>query len=226
MKPRVCASILPETSTEAFKLIEKAEEAKADLIEVRLDKLDKHNRLADLASHGKTMKIATHKLLRCNGNFKGTEAEQKQILLTAAKTGFNYVDIELSTSNLKEFTNQISDLGTKPIVSFHDFEGILEQAELKNVLEQEIAYGADICKIVLTAKRFEDNLALLNFCSAASKRCNVVCFAMGEYGKVSRLLSPLFGSAFTFAALEIGRETASGQMTIQEMKSAYKLLGV
>jgi len=226
LKARVCVSILPKTSTEALKLIEKAEEAKADLIEVRLDKLDKHDRLADLASHGKTLKIATNKLLSCRGNFKGTETEQKQILLTAAKTGFNYVDIELSTSNLKEFKTQISDLGAKLIVSSHDFEGFLGLTELNSVLEQEIACGADICKIVLTAKRFEDNLALLNFCSAASKRCNVVCFAMGEYGKVSRLLSPLFGSAFTFAALEIGRETASGQMTIQEMKSAYKLLGV
>jgi 3-dehydroquinate dehydratase type I len=226
LKARVCVSILPKTSTEALKLIEKAEEAKADLIEVRLDRLDKHDRLADLASHGKTLKIATNKLLSCRGNFKGTETEQKQILLTAAKTGFNYVDIELSTSNLKEFKTQIGDLGAKLIVSFHDFEGTLKLTELDSVLEREIAAGADICKIVPTAKRIEDNLTLLNFCSAASKRCSVVCFAMGEPGKVSRLLSPLFGCAFTFAALESGSETASGQMTIQEMRSAYKLLGV
>jgi len=226
LKARVCVSILPKTSTEALKLIEKAEEAKADLIEVRLDKLDKHDRLADLASHGKTLKIATNKLLSCRGNFKGTETEQKQILLTAAKTGFNYVDIELSTSNLKEFKTQISDLGAKLIVSSHDFEGTLKLTELNIVLEREIVAGADICKIVPTAKRIEDNLTLLNFCSAASKRCSVVCFAMGEPGKVSRLLSPLFGCAFTFAALESGSETASGQMTIQEMRSTYKLLGV
>jgi len=219
-------SILPRTSTEALKLIEKAEEAKTDLIEVRLDKLKKHDRLADLASQGKTVKIATNKLLGCSGNFKGTETEQKQILLNAAKTGFNYVDVELSTSNLKEFTTQISDLGAKPIISFHDFERTLKVTELNSVLEREIACGADICKIVPTAERFEDNLTLLNFCSAASKRCSVVCFAMGEHGKVSRLLSPLFGCEFTFAALKSGSETASGQMTIQEMRSAYKLLGV
>ena len=226
MKPRVCVSILPKTSTQALQLIEKAEEAKADLIEVRLDKLKKQDRLADLASHGKTVKIATKKFLSYRGNFKDTETEQKQILLTAAKAGFNYVDIELSTSNLKEFTTQISDLGAKLIVSFHDYEGTLKLTELNSVLEEEIACGADICKIVPTAKRFEDNLTLLNFCSAASKRCSVVCFAMGEPGKVSRLLSPLFGCEFTFAALETESETASGQMTIQEMRSAYKLLGV
>jgi 3-dehydroquinate dehydratase len=49
---------------------------------------------------------------------------------------------------------------------------------------------------------------------------------MGEYGRVSRLLSPLFGGFFTFAALELGSETASGQMTVKEMRSAYEVLGL
>lgn len=226
MKARICVSILPQTSSEALKLIEKAEEAKADLIEIRLDKLENYEKLGDLASHGETPKIATNKLSSYRGNFKGTETEQKQILLTAAKTGFNYVDIDLSTSNLKEFTTEASELGAKLIVSFHDFEGVLKLADLERVLEREIACGADICKIVTTATRFEDNLTLLNFSSAACKRCSVVCFAMGGTGKVSRLLSPLFGCTFTFAALESGSETASGQMTIQEMRKAYKLLGL
>ena len=49
---------------------------------------------------------------------------------------------------------------------------------------------------------------------------------MGEHGKVSRLLSPLFGGFFTFASLEQGSETAPGQMSIKEMRSAYELLGL
>lgn len=226
MKPKICVSILPKTSTEALQLIEKAEEAKADLIEVRLDKLDKHDRLADLASYGETIKIATNKLLNSHGYYRGTETEQKQILLTAAKNGFSYVDVELSTENLKGLTTQITNLGAKPIVSFHSYEGMLKTAELHDVLERQIASGADICKIVPTAERIKDNLTLLNFCSEATKRAQVVCFAMGEQGKTSRLLSPLFGCTFTFAALQSGSETASGQMTIQEMRSAYKLLEV
>ncbi len=49
---------------------------------------------------------------------------------------------------------------------------------------------------------------------------------MGEHGKVSRLLSPLFGAFFTFASLEQGNETAAGQMSINEMRAAYALLGI
>ena len=226
MMPRICVSILPKTAGEALKLIVQAEEAKADLIEVRLDGLKSVHGLSDLASHGKTPKIATNRLASLRGKFSGTEAEQKQILLAAAKSGFDYVDIELSASSLNEFTTEASEHGAKPIVSFHDFEGALNIAELGSVLEREIACGADVCKIVTTAKRVEDNLTLLSFTSAACKRANVVCFAMGEYGRISRLLSPLFGGFFTFAALELGSETAPGQMTVKEMRSAYEVLGL
>jgi 3-dehydroquinate dehydratase type I len=182
--------------------------------------------LADVAAHGKTPKIATNKLRSCQGRFSGTETQQQQILLTAAKNGFEYVDIELTNPKLEDTVSEVKALSAKPIVSFHDFAKSLSLPELNNVLEREIASGADICKIVTTAKRIEDNLTVLNFTSAACSRAKVVCFAMGELGRVSRLLSPLFGGYFTFASLERGSETAAGQMTIQEMKAAYELLGL
>lgn len=226
MTPRICVSVLPRNSSEALKLIDQAEKNQADLIEVRLDNLQNNDQLDDIAKHGKIPKIATNRLISCRGKFRGTETEQKQILIGAAKSGFKYVDIELSASNLKEFTTEASELGAKSIVSSHEFDRPLGLTELNNLLEQEIACGADICKIVTTARRIEDNLTLLNFATVASKRANVICFAMGEAGKISRLLSPLFGSFFTFAALEHGAETALGQMTVQEMKGAYSLLGI
>jgi 3-dehydroquinate dehydratase type I len=219
-------SILPKTASQALSMIDKAEEAGADLVEVRFDSLKSVKSLADLASHGKVPKIATNKLTASRGGFAGTETEQKKILLSAAKSGFEYVDIDLSASNLKEFMTAAGEYGAKVIVSFHDFDGTLKLAELDSVLEREIACGADLCKIVPTAKRVEDNLTLLNFTAAACKKTNVICFAVGEVGKISRLLSPLFGGFLTFAALERGAETAAGQMTVKEMRTAYKLLGL
>jgi 3-dehydroquinate dehydratase type I len=153
------------------------------------------------------------------------EAE-KQVLFDAARNGFEYVDVDLSNPKLTHLVKELNKLGAKPIVSFHDSNRSLSLAELNSVLEQEISCGADVCKIVTTAKRVEDNLIILNFTSAACSKAKIVCFAMGELGKVSRLLSPLFGGYFTFASLERGSETAAGQMTIQEMKAAYELLGL
>jgi len=226
---RICVSILPKTVPEALRLIEKAEAAHADLIEVRLDCLEdcleNHRGLADLAAHGKTPKIATNMPHSCQGKFSGTEAERQQTLRDAAKSGFEYVDVELSTPQLKDLVKELKALGAKPIASFHKFNGSLGTSELNSILEREISSGAEVCKIVTTAKRLEDNLTTLNFTSTASSKAKLVCFCMGELGKISRLLSPLFGSFFTFASLERGNETASGQMTIQEMKATYELLG-
>ncbi|MEM2806315.1 MAG: type I 3-dehydroquinate dehydratase [Candidatus Bathyarchaeia archaeon] len=49
---------------------------------------------------------------------------------------------------------------------------------------------------------------------------------MGPLGKISRLLSPVFGGFFTIASLERNLETAPGQMTIQELREFYRTLGV
>ncbi len=221
-------SIFPKTVTEALRLIEKSEAAHADFIEVRLDciedSLENYSGLGDLAAHGETPKIATNMPRRYQGNFSGTEAERQQTLRNASKSGFEYIDVGLSTPQLENLVKELKALGAKPIVSFHKYDGALGFSELSSVLEKEIASGAEVCKIVTTAKKMEDNLAILNFTSTASSKTKIVCFCMGELGKVSRLLSPLFGGFFTFAALEQGKETASGQMTIQEMKKAYEIL--
>ena len=218
MTARICVSILPKTVPEALRLIEKAEEVSADLIEVRFDCLKNSCEVSGLAAHSQMPKIATDRSSR-------TETEQRQMLLSAAKSGFEYVDIELSKPQLKDLVKELKALGAKPIVSFHKFNGSLGTSELNSILEREISSGADVCKIVTTAKRIEDNLTILNFMSATLSKAKLVCFCMGELGKISRLLSPLFGGFFTFAALERGNKTAVGQMTVQEMKAAYALLG-
>ena len=226
MTIRICVSVLPETVAEALELVERAENHGADLIEVRLDSLKKHSGLADIAGCGKVPMIATNRSAKSHGKFRGNETERKQILLNAARNGFEYVDIELSTSKLGNIVSDVHGMGVKSVVSFHDFNETPRPSQMEEVLKKELASGADVCKVVTTAKSVEDNLTVLNFVSKACKSAKTVCFSMGELGKISRLLSPLFGGFFTFASLEKGRETASGQLTIQEMRTAYEALGL
>lgn len=225
MTPRICVSILPKNMQEASMLIKKAEESKADLIEIRLDFLEANASLKDLVQKKKTPLIATRKLTSERGFFSGTESERQQSLLNAAQSGFEYVDVDLSSPSLQETIVKLKQLGAKPIVSYHKFDGTLRRAAMERVLEQEIAGGANVCKIVTSAKKMEDNLALLDFVASQSGKTKLVCFCMGEAGKVSRLLSPMFGAFFTFASLEQGDETSPGQMTIGEMQTIYDCLG-
>ncbi len=226
MTLRICVSILPKNNAEAIGLIERAENAQADLIEVRLDFLEESPNLQDLAKSTKLPLIATNKLKTEHGFFSGTETDRQQTLLNAAKKGFEYVDVDFVSPKRSETIGKIKGLNAKPIVSYHKFDGILNVSAMERVLDEQIASGASVCKIVFTAKQIEDNLPILSFVSFASTKAKLVCFCMGEHGKTSRLLSPAFGAYFTFASLEQGSETASGQMSISEMRTAYSLLGI
>jgi len=223
---RVCVSIPPKTVDDAIKLIQKAEAQHADLIEVRLDYLTNHDHIADIPSCSKTPLIATNKSTAQHGTFSGTETERQKILLDATRNGFTYVDVDLGTPKQTELIRKLHKGGAKVIVSFHDFEQTPPMSELSKVLEEEVALGADVCKIITTARSVKDNMVALDFVSEASKKVQLVCFAMGELGKHSRLVSPVFGAFFTFASLDEKRKTAKGQLTIQEMNLSYEALGL
>lgn len=226
MTIKLCVSVPPKTIEEASELIQKAETQHADFIEVRLDSLKNPNHLAEIPQYSKTPLIATIKPTKYHGHFAGTETERQKLISDSAKSGFEYVDVDLGTSNQVQLINNLKQTGTKVIVSFHDFEKTPSITELNRLLEKELAVNADVCKIVTTAKTVNDNLTTLNFVSASSKKAKLVCFAMGELGKPSRLLSPVFGGYFTFASLDKKRKTAKGQLTIQEMSRVYESLGL
>jgi len=202
-----------------------AEKARADLIEVRLDRFETSGNLSELAESTKLPLIATNKLASEKGFFAGTEIERQQTLLKAAENGFAYVDVDLSSPKQQETIQKLERSSTQLIVSYHKFDGALSVSEMEKVLEQEIASGASVCKIIGTAKKIEDNIAVLDFVAFHSSKAKLVCFCMGKAGKVSRLLSPMFGAFFTFASLGLGDETAAGQMTVGAMRVAYDLLG-
>ena len=226
MTVKICVSIMPKNLAEALNLIEKCEKHGADFIEVRLDRLTNFKGLSEIAECTETPLIATIRPSKSGGKFSGEEEERVKILLDAASSGFKYADVELDLSELKMVVENLRAMGVKPIISFHDFERTPESGELQRILKSEVEAGADVCKIVTTAQSLRDNLTLLQFLHDEGGKAKIVCFAMGPLGKPSRLLSPIYGGYFTIASLERGMETAAGQMTIEEMKAAYRALGV
>ena len=93
--------------TEALNLIEKAEKAHSDFIEIRLDCFEESRNLKDLKESTRIPLIATNKLVNEKGFFAGTEAERQQTLLNAAKlTVLNTLMLILQAQNvLKPYVN-------------------------------------------------------------------------------------------------------------------------
>jgi 3-dehydroquinate dehydratase type I len=226
MKNQICASVAAEGAAGAIRLIEKAEAKGTDLVEVRLDYLKSFKKIRDIARSASVPLIATNRQRGQGGARPQNEDERLRVLLDAVDAGFQYVDLELTTADLQRAMLELKAAGAKIIVSHHDFKQTPDIAELENIMDSQIRTGGNICKLVTTANRVDDNLSCLLLISKMRKSVKLCCFAMGKNGIISRVLSPLFGAEFTYASVEKGRETASGQPSITELKKIYQILGV
>jgi 3-dehydroquinate dehydratase/shikimate dehydrogenase len=109
---------------------------------------------------------------------------------------------------------------TKIIVSYHNFRET--PGDLMNIYQNLCRSEADIVKIVTQANTITDNIRIYQLLRNAPKP--TISFCMGEYGIVSRILYRRFGSYLTFASLRAGKESAPGQICIQELLNTYRIL--
>jgi 3-dehydroquinate dehydratase type I len=219
---KVCAVITGRDLNTVKTMIKRAENSKADLIEVRFDYASKPYLPNEIRKTTALPLIATNR--PSPDDSKQNLRERWRSLLSSAKEGFEYIDMELHTQDLKGKVKRVKKQGSKPIISYHNYTSMLPAASMSEILKEEVGAGAEICKIVGTACDTKDNLVPLNFLSRVSRKFNIVSFCMGKYGIASRLLSPLFGAYFTYASVSRGHESASGQLTVREMKKIYNLL--
>jgi len=223
---KICTVLTGKNFKESKTMINEAERAKADMLELRIDYLNETYNFADIRSLTDLPLIATNRPHSEGGFFNRSEKERIKTLFAAAEVGFEYVDLELSTSNLRNTVKRFKRLGSEVIVSSHNFKSTPPVSAIYSLFQRELASGADICKVVMTAKTLEDNLTCLKFVSSASKKRRVVAFCMGDLGASSRILSPLFGVDFTYASVRRGRESASGQLTVRSMRRIYEIMGM
>ena len=214
-RPRICAVIV-NNDIKAVKEIE----PDADLFEVRIDLIGDGWR--KLARQLKKPWIACNRSADEGGNWKGTEAERIDELLSAIELGPEIIDIELLTGNLKEIVKTIKEKA-QCLLSFHDLGGTPTVGAMREIVQRQLEAGADICKIVTTAHKFEDNLAVLQLI-ADFPETRVVSFAMGPLGMTSRILCPLVGGSFTYASIESGKESAPGQITVRDLRKICGML--
>jgi len=152
-------------------------------------------------------------------------SSRSDLIIYACDAGFDYVDIELTTISIEDVGEKARSLGAKLIISFHDFEATPGIGELNSIMREGLGYGADICKIVGTARDHGDCLTYLRFL-LENPDSNLVSFGMGAAGVMSRIFSPIFGGAFTYASSDVGEESAPGQISLDGLREIYRILGV
>lgn len=209
--------------SKALQALNKANQL-ADLIELRLDYFLRPN-LEELWPKVKKPLIVTNRPRQEGGRFKGGEEERIGFLKRAMDLGAAFIDVELVSAKYHIYELLRHRKQTSIILSFHNFVNTNTFSELQLLLEQMMALGADVSKIVTFAQSWTDNLSILNLIPYARQRKHkIVTFCMGEKGKISRLLSPLLGGEWTYVALETNKKSAPGQLTIKELKEIWRKL--
>ncbi len=214
-QPRICA-VITDKDLEAIREVEPMVER----FEVRIDLIG--DGWQELAKQLKKPWIACNRSAGDGGKWRRNEARRINELSKAVELGAGIVDIELGTRNLAE-AMELLKKRAKCLLSVHELERTPSLDEMREVVQRQLEAGADICKVVTTAQKFEDNLTVLQLISDFPKT-RVVSFAMGPLGGVSRLLCPLVGGDFIYASIEKGRESASGQITVRDLRQIYEMM--
>jgi 3-dehydroquinate dehydratase/shikimate dehydrogenase len=157
------------------------------------------------------------------GKFKGSEICQLDWLKRFAELK-QWLDIEIETLQTLA-VKHIRDLGcssSKIIVSYHNFRST--PTDLASLAQKLDSTGADLIKIAAQANSLSDAARLIDAqrMLRRQRRCSVV-LGMGTCGVPTRVLGPSCGAQFTYATLEPGKESAPGQLTVQELKSLYRI---
>ncbi len=213
---RICA-IITDSNINVAKIT-----PMADMFEVRIDLIG--NNWEGVAVQLSKPWIACNRSKEEGGNWQGSETDRKKELLKAIQIGATVVDIELTTPGLEEFVPVIKRK-SKCLISSHDFNETPSFGSLKEIVLKQLAAGADICKLVTFAKKIGDNLTVLKLIQEFPEH-RIVAFAMGDLGLLSRILCPLAGGDFIYAAIEKGAESAPGQMIVTELYEIYRMVNL
>ncbi len=149
-------------------------------------------------------------------NFESVRAATSRPLIFASHTKPELLKDAIAFADYLDvgsYTLEAGPSAQKTIVSFHGDEE-------DPFLIWDKLRGNSITKIVLETSDYKkiSNLLELN----QKSRGDAICFAMGEIGAFSRILSVFRGAPWIYASLP-GQPTAAGQFTIDELIHTYNV---
>lgn len=215
-KWKLCAAIVDKNPGAVAEV-----EPLVDFFEVRIDLIGSGWR--EIASGLGKPWIACNRRAGEGGNWRGSESDRVDELIGALDLGAAVIDIELASPDITSIISKIKGRA-QCLLSHHDLQQTPALDEMKDIVARQLDAGADICKVVTTARKTSDNITVLQLISAFPDN-KIISFAMGSLGHLSRVLSPLVGAYLTYASIREGQGSAPGQMTTHDLDKLYSVLG-
>ena len=221
MKYKTCVSIAEKTPQKVKHTLKIALK-KSDFVEIRFDflKVEQIPEALELIKKDLNRIVCTLRPKTEGGVFSGNEKERVAILKLIAEYNPFLLDVEFSMLKKNaQLTKYLKSTKTKLLVSWHDFKKTPNTTELKKKISQMSKFSNNV-KIVSTAKTTEDATRMLELYAKKGKN-NLISFAMGDMGRISRILCLYLGSPYTYVSL--GKAVAPGQFSVDEIKNIINL---
>lgn len=216
MKYKTCVSVAEETPEKTMSALKKAL-LKSEYAEIRFDYLDQ-DKIPEVLEKTKTQMnrlVCTLRPKSEGGRFRGSEKERISILKLISEYEPFLLDVEYSTlvknNDLKSYLRRSE---CEILVSWHDFK---KTPNLQKLYQKFLAMKkfSNNIKIVTSAKSIEDTSTILSLYEKSGKT-KLIAFAMGDSGRISRILCLFLGAPYSYVSL--GKPVAPGQFSVEQTK--------
>ena len=205
---------------------EPAARAHADALEFRMDLAS--DALSALAAYdGELPLLVTNRVEWEGGEARDGDDRIDALCAAVEHDAVEAVDVELASvedGDGQVVVDHAHDHGAKAVVSAHDFEGMPTPNGMRDLLEAACQVG-DVGKLAGTATDREDVLDLLTVTYGLHKAGRqVATMAMGEAGRHSRAIAPVYGSRIGYAPVDPADATAPGQYDLATLAALVERL--
>jgi 3-dehydroquinate dehydratase type I len=219
----ICIPIMARDSAGAIKKMTEAASL-ADMMEIRLDVMESFDLKEIIRAAAKPV-IVTYRSKKEGGKGLARYETRVRHLIAAIEAGADFVDVEFSMPQIYRQEIFKAAGSSRVIVSRHFSNNTPPRDRIEETFKKMAATGADIVKIVTYAMEPEDNLRVMSLIPLARRLgVKIIAFCMGRAGRISRILTLVMGGYLSFASLEEGQESASGQMPAREMRKMIEML--
>lgn len=200
--------------------------AHADAVEFRMDLAN--DPLTALASYGGELPLIATNRAEWEGGEAPAENRLDDLGRAAEFDGVGAIDVELAALEEGDggdrAVRRAREGETAVIVSAHDFEGTPDVDGMREALVRATDRG-DVGKLAVTAADPGDVLSLLSVTDdLANEGRRVSTMAMGEAGRHSRAIAPIYGSRIGYAPVDPANATAPGQYDLETLQELIEQL--
>lgn len=204
----------------------------ADLVEYRMDRSE-GDPIFHLESYeGDLPILATNRAAWEGGEAEDDEARLEALAEAVTLDCVAAVDVELESLTGEDVEGNAAAVLARArsndvavVISVHDFDGTPALSDLGQLLAEACSLG-DVGKLATHAETKGDVLNLLRVTHEFTKAGNdVATMAMGEVGRHSRVVAPVYGSRIGYAPVDPEKATAPGQYDLATMRRLVDELG-